>query len=127
MRPSRDRAVEWLRVYLAAARSSAGGDPRCRRWGISSPLSRPHRLGVRLQRVPGVGARHMWLIRGDGPGSPRGRGGINQSGDVGGVCPLTRQGVAPVLSRSEGIPDDFTRWRCVAAQGNLCYRRTPSA
>jgi hypothetical protein len=60
MRPSRDRAVEWLRVYLAERGAV-----------LSSEVNRdagggyqPHRqdLGVRLQQVPGVGARHTWLM-----------------------------------------------------------------
>ena len=80
---SRDRAVEWLRVYLAergavlsseVIRDAGGG-------------YQPHRqvLGVRLQRFL-VSARGTCGVdtTASGPGSPRGRGSINQSGDVGG-------------------------------------------
>jgi WhiB family transcriptional regulator, redox-sensing transcriptional regulator len=61
---SRDRATDWLRGYLALhgpvlstemiADAAAGGFSRTALYWARIELN------VRLERVPGVGARHMW-------------------------------------------------------------------
>ena len=84
---SRDRAVEWLRVYLARPGHQHAGDCRCGGGGVQLHRVVQARiaLGVRLQRFL-VSARGTCGVdtTASGPGSPRGRGSINQSGDVGG-------------------------------------------
>jgi transcription factor WhiB len=60
-----DRAIEWLRAYLAEHGGAVlGGQVRAdaAAAGFSASTLRKARvsLNVRLVRVPGVGARHMW-------------------------------------------------------------------
>ena len=61
---SRDRATDWLRVYLAQRGSvlstQVSADATAAGISLTTLYKELIELYVRLQRVPGVGARHTW-------------------------------------------------------------------
>jgi hypothetical protein len=61
-----DRATDWLRAYLAehgpVISTQVAADAAAAGFSVSTLYKARVSLNVRLQRVPGVGARHIWLM-----------------------------------------------------------------